>query len=309
MGQFLGRQQQQAAGGPPARRPAESVNAEDVEYFRTISDKYRALTGLRTPPATRTPAGAFFEYGYYQFGVPSFSTPGWGLPAPSREEGGVARMPQRPAEAPAAGAQVGGRRGFGGAPAGAQPAEPAAAGGTAEFDLRLLRWMDSEKIDGFVSWTPFKHPTLGDVEIGGFRPYATTNPPASKITDLGKTHSDFALYLTSLFARVAIADTTVTNLGGGLFRIKAEVANSGFLPTAMAQGVVSRSVKPTMVQLGVAPENIVSGDAKTSFFQALAGSGRSQKYEWIIKGKPGETVTLKVVSQKGGADSANLTLK
>jgi hypothetical protein len=117
------------------------------------------------------------------------------------------------------------------------------------------------------------------------------------------------LYLTSLFAKVTIADTAVTNLGGGLFRIKAEIANSGFLPTATAHGVVSRSVKPTMVQLGVAPESIVSGDAKTSFFQALAGSGRRQKYEWIIKGKSGETVTLKVVSQKGGADAANLTLK
>jgi hypothetical protein len=313
MGQFPGRQQQ-AAGGPPARRPAETVNAEDVEYFRAISDKYRALTGLRTPPGTRTPAGAFFEFGYYQFGVPSFSTPGWGLPAPSREEGGAARMTQRPAEAPApgaqpAGAQAGGRRAFGGAPTAAQAPEPAAAGGTGEFDLRLLRWMDSEKIDGFVNWTPFKHPTLGDVEIGGFRPYAITNPPSARIADLGKMHSEFVLYLTSLFAKVTIADTAVTNLGGSLFRIKAEIANSGFLPTATAQGVVSRSVKPTMVQLGVAPESIVSGDAKTSFFQALAGSGRRQKYEWIIKGKSGEAVTLRVVSQKGGADSANLTLK
>ncbi|RPJ70392.1 MAG: hypothetical protein EHM24_15705, partial [Acidobacteria bacterium] len=68
-------------GAMPARRPATTINPADVEYFRVVSEKYRELTGLRAAGVTRTPAGAFFEYGYYQFGVPSFSTPGWGLPA------------------------------------------------------------------------------------------------------------------------------------------------------------------------------------------------------------------------------------
>ena len=80
----------------------------------------------------------------------------------------------------------------------------------------------------------------------------------------------------------------MTSLGGGLYRVKAEVENSGFLPTSTAQGVRSRSVKPTMVQLGVDPADIVSGAPKTNFFPTLAGSGRRQTYEWIIKGKPGQ---------------------
>lgn len=306
----MGRGQQPAARGQQARRPAETVNTEDIEYFRTISDRYRVLTGLRSAPAVRVPAGAFFEYGYYQFGVPSFSTPGWGLPASPRGEGEGARILQRPAEAqPPAGVPAAARRGLGAAPAGAAAAEPGRAAGGGEFDLRLLRWMDAEKIDGFVPWTPFKHPTLGEVEIGGFRPYACSNPPAARIAELGKAHGDFVLYLTSLFAKVSIAETSVANLGGGLFRIKAEIANTGYLPTATAHGVVSRSVKPTMVQIDVAPERIVSGDAKTVFFQALAGSGRRQKYEWIVRGKPGETVNLKAVSQKGGSDSVAVTLR
>ena len=69
--------------GQPAPRPPSTVVApQDVEYFRTVSDRYRALTGVRNAPFTRTPGGAFFEYAYYQFGVPSFSTPGWGLAGP-----------------------------------------------------------------------------------------------------------------------------------------------------------------------------------------------------------------------------------
>ena len=64
-----------------------------------------------------------------------------------------------------------------------------------------------------------------------------------------------------------------------------------------------------MVQLVVDPADIVSGAPKTNFFPTLAGSSRRQTYEWIIKGKPGSTVALKVVSQKAGSATASLTLK
>jgi len=187
----------------------------------------------------------------------------------------------------------------------------AAAGsdGAATYDLRFLRWLDAEKIDGFVNWTPFKHPTLGDVEIGGFKPYVTSNPPVARIADLGKPHADFAVYLASLFPRIAIAETEATNLGGGLFRIKAEIENRGFLPTSTAQGQVSRSVRATLVELSVPAKDIVSGDARTNNIPLLAGSGRRQSFQWIVKGKPGSTVTLKVVAQKGGTDTATITLK
>ena len=116
-------------------------------------------------------------------------------------------------------------------------------------------------------------------------------------------------YLSSLFPKVTIADTSVASLGGGLYRVKVEVENSGFLPTSTAQGVRARSVKPTMVQIGVDPSDIISGAPKTNFFQALAGTGRRQAYEWIIKGKPGSTVTLKAVAQKAGSATASVTLK
>lgn len=291
-------------GGPSPTPPATTVNATDLEYFRTISDRYRQLTGLRTAPPTRIPGGAFFEYGYYQFGVPSFSTPGWGITA----EGGPAG-PVRGAGAPQAGAPAG--RGGGAPGRGVAAGGPAASttDGSAAFDLRLLRWMDSEKVNGFINWTPYKHPTLGDVEIGGFHPYAIANPDPAKIADLGKSHLEFVTYLSGLFPKVSIANTSVTSLGGGLYRIKAEIENNGFLPTASAQGVRARSVKPTMVQLGVNPDDIISGSPKTNFFPTLAGSGRRQSYEWIVRGKPGSTITLKAVSQKGGTDEVKLTLK
>jgi len=314
-----GTQAQPAGRGGGGVQPATTVNAADLEYFNAIGAKYRELTGLRTTGVVRAPAGAFFEYGYFQYGVPSFSTPGWGLPGggraggpgggagPSgdaaRQAGVPAGMPGMPGAAGAFGQRGAGRGAGGGGGAGAD-------GDVGEgIDLRLLQWMDGEKVDGFVAWAPFTHPSLGEVEIGGFRPYVTVNPPASKIADLGAAHAKFVVHLTSLFARVAIARTEVTALGGGLYRITADVENAGFLPTALAQGVTARSVKPVMVQLGVPPESIITGSEKTSFIPALAGSGSRQSFEWVITGKPGSTVTLKAVSQKGGTDTATLTLR
>ncbi len=64
-----------------------------------------------------------------------------------------------------------------------------------------------------------------------------------------------------------------------------------------------------MVQLEVEPETIISGNAKTNFFQSLNGSGNRQKYEWLIKGKAGDKIELKVVAQKAGSDKVNITLK
>ena len=306
------------AGQPAPRPPATTIAASDVEYFRTVSDHYRTLTGIRNAPATRAPAGAFFEYGYYQFGVPSFSTPGWGLSgasaAPSAGAPPAAQAAGAPQGAPPG---VGGGRGGGGGgvgfgrggvPGGAAPAAAGGgddASGTAEFDVRAAKAITN----GFIDWKPFTHPTLGAVEVGGFKPYAVTNPDASEIEGLGKSHAAFAVYLGSLFPKIAIADFTAEALGGGMYRVKAEVDNVGYLPTSTAQGVTSQSVKPTMVQLGVTPESVVSGDAKTNFIPALAGSNRRQSYQWIVRGKAGQAVTVKAVAEKGGSAEKTVTLK
>ncbi len=316
-----GAPQTRPPGQQAPRPPATTVNGDDVEYFRTVSDRYRALTGIGAAPVTRAPAGAFFEYGYYQFGVPSFSTPGWGLePAPPGQpgaSGGDTSQDAAPSQAaePAAPGGRGGRRGGGppapagrggrqgGASAGAQGGDEAS--GSAAFDRRLVQGVS----DGFLAWTPFTHPTLGAVEIGGFKPYAIVNPPAGRIDGLGRSHAEFAIYLTSLFPKIGVAELTADPLGAGLYRVKAEVANTGYLPTATAHGVTSRSVAPVMVQLDVAPDAIVSGDPKTNFIAALAGSGRRQAYQWIVRAKPGQPLVLTVVSQKGGRAERSVTLK
>jgi hypothetical protein len=305
---FLMRQSQASSGGgrrPPARRPATTVNSADIDYYTTVGEQYREITGISQVATTRAPKGAFFAYAYFQFGVPSFSTPGWGLPQATSEGGGggggepslrtqVTRTRSGAAGQAAQGARRGGGR---------------AAGGDLQTDTRILQWLDEQSVPGFAGWEEFQHPTLGTVEIGGFAPYAITNPPATELAELGESHARFAVYLTSLFADVRIANVQVTNHGGGVFEVEADIENVGFLPTSMSQGVTARAVAPTMVQLGIEPDDLLTGAAKTSFFSRLDGSGGRESYTWIVRGRQGATVELKVRSQKGGSDSATITLR
>ncbi len=301
MSMFRRSQQQQSGRSRIPRKPVTTVNKADLAYFTKISKKYREITGIKNQPPLRTPEGAFFQYGYFQYGVPSFSTPGWGLHEPAgKKEKTAGSMGSKEGVKAGSSAMRGRMMGAG---------RGVAKGNKRGMDAKLLKWMDREKINGFIDWQTFKHPTLGQVEIGGFIPYAVTNPPAGRIKELGEKHGKFAVYLSSLFPRIRIAKTEVENHGGGIFTVKAEIENSGFLPTALQHGVVSGSVKPTMVQLEVKPDQIISGNNKTNFFQSLAGSKNRQKYEWIIKGKTGAKIELKVVSQKAGSDKTVITLQ
>ena len=344
--QQAGRQTQAAESSRfmmPDRKPATTVATADYDYFKAVSDKYIELTGIRQPLYVREPQGAFFQYGYFQFGVPSFSTPGFGLttaepvraaphghgPArsgrigPPAQAGQAASTGRPPSGAGGGGAVTtvvasGGPEGMmmmqmgpggGWAPSGSPRPEPRRPPRRPAIDKQVLKWLDAEKIDGFVKWTKAKHPEFGEVEVGGFKPYAYTNPPAAKLAELGASHAKFALHLLSLFPRVKVASFEAVAHGGGLFRIKAEIENAGFWPTSLAQGQTARSVKPTMVQLGVEPGDVLSGSAKTNFLPVLAGSGGRAKYEWLIKGKTGEVVELLVQSEKGGSATARVTLK
>ena len=112
-----------------------------------------------------------------------------------------------------------------------------------------------------------------------------------------------------MLPRVRIVDTDVTAHGGGVFTVEAEVANSGYFSTSTQHGVVSRSVQPTTVQIQIPPENLITGDSKTSTIQKLDGSGNRQRFLWVIRGQPGSRVEIRVRSQKGGADSATVTLR
>jgi hypothetical protein len=247
-------------------RPATTVASADQAYFQAASEAYKRITGIQSVPVHRTPQGAFFQFGYFQYGVPSFSTPGWGLAAP-------------------------------------EGARPAVA------DAQILKALDAMGVQAFAAWTPFRHPTLGDVEIGGFLPYVTTNPPAAQLPELGEKHAKFLVELAGMLPRVRIAEAKATAKGGGVFAVEVAIENTGFFPTSTQHGVTSSSVAPTQVQIQVDAAEILTGADKTVTVAKLDGSGARERWTWVIRGKQGDKVEIKLRSQKAGTDLATVTLR
>jgi hypothetical protein len=308
------------------QRPATSVHADDRPYFARVTERYKEIVGVEGVALRRAPAGAFFQYGYFQFGVPSFSTPGWAWakPAPEAEvegEGGEGEdagggeaaaapaAPQRP-PGPPPGMRRGGRGGPPGGGGGGNGRGGGAGGVSATpVDADLLAALEAAGVDAFVPWMPFTHPQLGEVEIGGFRPYAPHEPPADRLAELGEKHGRFAVALAGMLPRVRFVDTGVTDHGGGVFTVEAEIENAGYFPSALRHGVISDSVHPVTVQIQVPSEDLLTGDAKTATFESLPGSGAREKLSWVIRGREGESVTITLRAQKGGRDQVTVVLR
>ncbi len=210
MGRDRQGQQATATGGRqrPSRKAETSFGAADLEYFNKAGDMYKELTGIKTQPPLRNPSGAFFQYGYFQFGVLSFSTPGWGVDVKDGDSAERARP-------------VANERGRAGADRAMAPGMSAPGAPKGEgIDKEFLSYLDKNEINGFAEWKTFTHPDFGEVEIGGFTPYEINNPPASMIAELGETHGKFAVWLSGLYANVKIAKTEVVNHGVGYSELK-----------------------------------------------------------------------------------------
>ncbi len=77
-------------------------------------------------------------------------------------------------------------------------------------DLEALRYID-EELHGryFKPWTKFNHPTLGEVEIGGFNPkFWRQNPPVELLEEWAKKEALFNLFLAQSLPQVKIVSAS-----------------------------------------------------------------------------------------------------
>jgi len=99
-------------------------------------------------------------------------------------------------------------------------------------DLIKLAWWDRDENEGraFPPWKPFKHPQLGDVEVGGIDPrIGIWNPPPHELPAVCVSQSHVFCRLAALAPRLRITRTDRHALPGGLVRVEVQVTNEGYL--------------------------------------------------------------------------------
>lgn len=143
----------------------------------------------------------------------------------------------------------------------------------------LLKYQD-ENYDGkyFIDWKPFKHPELGDGEIGGWKSPAGRNNafPGKPLLNVCEKHWQFELFRATLLPEVVITDVEAevlystnsvqkatvsgdeTNVvikkgaGSGKYKvveITAKIENQGKLATHIARGADLAGNRPDVVWL------------------------------------------------------------
>jgi hypothetical protein len=175
-----------------------------------------------------------------------------------------------------------------------------------------FKWND-EEMDGkmFIPWHPYDHPTLGEVEIGGWRWHKASPPEGELIQKECEMGNNYVIYLAGLAPRVAVGEVKIVDKKGGIFQVDISVKNTGFLPTATEQ---AQSLGTESVVLQVEPNDnveILFGEEKVKLGQIWSYSA-SPKTTFILRVKDSsKKAVLKatVKSQKAGTDTKEIVVR
>ena len=168
--------------------------------------------------------------------------------------------------------------------------------------------------DAFVDWHPYKHPTYGDIEIGGFKKNFGRVHPGFLLESDAHRNMAFSIFHAYSTPKLSVAEIEVKEMGGGLKQVTAVVVNERMIPTHSSQDVKNQIELPDMITLtggtvvaGMVVENRdynktveQKSDPATIRVDNIGGNS-DVTVRWIVKG--GTKFTVNVVSQKGGVAS------
>ena len=167
---------QESLPSQPRDPQPKKTDDNDLPLFKKISEHYKKITGIENTLSDK-PSGSLLEWGYFQYGVPTFSANLWSVRKEKQEkrdttEQKIEKPEAKPGEAMDRRASM--RPGFDGRMRGSKSDDKQKS---TNQDQQWLSWIDKQNNGkGFIEWKKFQHKQLGEVEIGGFQPYLRFNP-------------------------------------------------------------------------------------------------------------------------------------
>ena len=301
--------------------PAVTIDREDMPIFEAVQKDFKEAlkaANIEYPEkkARGVGKGSFLAYCYFQYGVPVFSSDLWAIPEMKPAAGEAGQKTESKAEPKAetkpAEKQEEARPGPAlanagppGGPARGAPGEPAR-----NPDLDVVRWQDATLGGkGFVPWTSIKHPTLGDVEVGGLVPFLKTIPPPAEIEKAIRPQVDFYVKLMDRVASLQIQEARVKALDDGLYTVTLYLTNPGWFPTSTSQGRRAMTSWPITVRLKLSEEQTLFSGRPIESVPYLPGGGEARKVEWTVRGRKGSTLQITADSPKLGLVQTQVTLQ
>lgn len=320
------------AGG---KRPATAVHETDLPWISELGKAWRKGLGLEKESPGTSPPGTFSDWVYFHRGRLSLAARPW-FPAMASDFSKSLTAPTTNAPAtngPSATPSANPTNPTNAAVT-AVVADPARAESTStnlaaarppespkkpepkpepekrnEEDRAYLRWLDTNAPSAFVRWQRVEHPDFPGrrVEVGGFAPWSRTHPPESLVESLARKQAGFVVDLAGKLPRIGIRRTDVKARGKGIFEIRAEVENLGWLPTVLAHGETTGEVNPTRVTLALDDNRILSG-TRTQRLGPIPGSGGMREVRWVVLAGDARDLEIEVITALAGRARTRVSL-
>lgn len=253
---------------------------DDLKFYTRLSDDYKKYLKERnftieTSDPLSDKDGSFELWAYYHFGVPSFSMNLFSVSKVKEE-----KKPEKEVDP-------------------AEKSEKKNSDELSEKDKAMLAWSDKEfEGKGFVVWQKYKHPSLGEVEIGGFVPYLESTPKPARIDSLLKVQLPWLIEISKKIPDISLSGEKITDLGAGVYRLEVYVENKGYLPYPIAMGERNKQPAPVIVVLEGENE-LLEGLKRTPL--GRIGGNQVKKLTWLIKSDKKATINIKLESAVFGS--------
>lgn len=269
--------------------PAAGVLQPDADLLAEIGVRYAELTSNKTKGAG-VESGSFQAWAYFQRGLWSLAIHPWDVPLDV-------------AEKKAEGEKKDGETADDKKDDEADDAKPDDAPKTDKKDekkdekkkrepsddAKRLKWIDQENEGArFVAWREFEHPELGKVEIGGFAPFARTEPPAAKSREIATKQLEFLMTLGADLARVEVAECSAKLLSGDfgksdeIWEVKAAIGVRERLPFQSASARRTNTSRPARVTLELPKDGELLAGERMQLIEDLQGSGGRSEMRWLV---------------------------
>jgi hypothetical protein len=301
----------QTPKGEAPKRPPTALHEDDVAWYREAGKSWRDSLDLKKELTGGNEPGTFSDWMYFHRGRLSLAARPWSPAfqlelgkAKTKEDQGKAKE-EKPKENESQKEDKPGSE-----KAAEKPADKGKETDTRnEQDRAFLKWIEENAKESFVPWKSVDHPDFPGkkVEIGGFAPYARSNPPEKLLDDLAGKQGKFLTELAGKLPRIGVRKTEVKHLGEAVYDVTMQIENSGSLPTTLAQGGLTREVHPTRVVLKAEPKNLLSGKG-TTMLNAIQ-PGEAKEVRWVIRAKGQPKLEVEVISMLGGRVQTSLELK
>jgi hypothetical protein len=290
-------------GAEPAgrREPMTKINQDDAGYYRVMGELYRKTLGLDKELDGASVPGAFSDWMYYHRGRLSLAAKAWSpaiavelsKPADKKDKDPNEQAEDQEQQDSESQPEKSDNR----------PDKEAKKDKDKrnEQERKELKWFDEHAPEAFVEWRPVEHPDFPGrrAEVGGYRPFALTNPPAEMVGEIAAKHADFLTKAAQRLPRIGVRKIECRHLGRSVYEVKIQVENTGFLPTVLEHGRTTREVNPTRLVMELDDESFLSGSRITNL-PAIRGSGGMVELRYIVRVPEREKIDFEVVSMLAG---------